>query len=114
MMQQSNEKSGGPGATPFVQTYFHGTKADLKMGDLVEVGFSSNYGQRTSAKYIFLTATLDAAVWGAELAFGAAQHFILRIIVNWLDGIHKSVFGHRTGYSVLLALSEKQQAPRHY
>ena len=55
---------------PFAQTYFHGTKADLKIGDLIEAGFNSNFGQRKNAKYIFLTATLDAAIWGAELAFG--------------------------------------------
>lgn len=62
----SNVKS----ATPFVQTYFHGTKADLKIGDLIQVGHTSNFGQRKSAKYIFLTGTLDAAIWGAELAIG--------------------------------------------
>ena len=56
--------------TPFAQTYFHGTKTDLKVGDLIEVGFNSNFGQRKNAKYIFLTATLDAAIWGAELAVG--------------------------------------------
>lgn len=63
-------------ATPFAQTYFHGTKADLKLGDLIEVGFYSNYGQRKNALYIFLTATLDAAIWGAELAFGDAPERI--------------------------------------
>ncbi|MCB0648445.1 MAG: NAD(+)--rifampin ADP-ribosyltransferase [Saprospiraceae bacterium] len=63
-------QSGSQGATPFAQTYFHGTRADLKIGELIEVGFNSNYGQRKNAKYIFLTATLDAAIWGAELAFG--------------------------------------------
>jgi hypothetical protein len=56
--------------TPFSQTYFHGTKADLKIGDLVETGISSNYGQNKKAKYIYLTATLDAAIWGAELSLG--------------------------------------------
>ena len=55
---------------PFAQTYFHGTKADLKVGDLIEAGYNSNFGQRRNAKYIFLTSTLDAAIWGAELAFG--------------------------------------------
>lgn len=54
--------------SPFAQTYFHGTKADLKIGDFIEVGLNSNYGLRNNAKYIYLTATLDAAVWGAELA----------------------------------------------
>jgi hypothetical protein len=55
---------------PFSQTYFHGTKADLKIGDFIEIGINSNFGQRNKAKYIYLTATLDAAIWGAELALG--------------------------------------------
>lgn len=59
--------------SPFAQTYFHGTKADLKMGDFIEIGLNSNYGQRNNAKYIYLTATLDAAIWGAELAFGEGR-----------------------------------------
>ena len=54
----------------FSQTYFHGTKADLRPGDFIETGISSNYGQKKAAKYIYLTATLDAAIWGAELAAG--------------------------------------------
>ncbi len=62
--------------TPFAQTYFHGTKADLALGDLIEVGFNSNYGQRKNAKYIFLSATLDAAIWGAELALGEGRERI--------------------------------------
>jgi rifampin ADP-ribosylating transferase len=47
MEQNINElKANGQCATPFVQTYFHGTKADLEVGDLIEVGFNSNYGQK--------------------------------------------------------------------
>jgi len=77
MEQKSIEKKGnGQGATPFAQTYFHGTKAELKVGDLIEVGFNSNYGERKNAKYIFLTSTLDAAIWGAELAFGEGKERI--------------------------------------
>ena len=53
------------------QTYYHGTKADLKMGDLIEPGYASNYGKRKQAAFVYLTATLDAAIWGAELAVGA-------------------------------------------
>jgi hypothetical protein len=71
-----NNGSNLKGATPFSQTYFHGTKAELKIGDVIEVGFNSNYGQRKNAKYIFLTATLDAAIWGAELASGQGQERI--------------------------------------
>ena len=53
------------------QTYYHGTKVDLKVGDLIESGFASNYGNRKQAAFVYLTATLDAAIWGAELAVGA-------------------------------------------
>ncbi len=56
--------------------YYHGTKADLKTGDLIEPGFSSNYGTQRKAKYIYLTATLEAAVWGAELAQGEGKERI--------------------------------------
>src|SRR5947208_2430821 len=49
---------------------YHGTRADLKPGDLIEAGYNSNYGKRTKAAYVYLTRTLDAATWGAELAVG--------------------------------------------
>ena len=69
-----NNKSENPlkarAQSPFTQTYFHGTKADLQIGDYIETGINSNYGANKKAKYIYLTATLDAAIWGAELAFG--------------------------------------------
>ncbi|MFZ6008708.1 MAG: NAD(+)--rifampin ADP-ribosyltransferase [Bacteroidota bacterium] len=61
--------------TPFQQTYFHGTKADLKIGDFIIPGFNSHFGQ-VKAKYIFLSATLDAAVWGAELSVGDGKERI--------------------------------------
>jgi rifampin ADP-ribosylating transferase len=53
-----------------LQTLYHGTKANLKPGDLIEPGFNSNYGTKKKASYVYLTATLDAATWGAELAVG--------------------------------------------
>lgn len=56
--------------------YYHGTKADLKIGDLIEVGFVSNYGTKRKSKYIYLSETLDAATWGAELAFGDGKERI--------------------------------------
>lgn len=52
------------------QKFYHGTKANLKKGDLIEPGFNSNYGKRKKASFIYLTATLDAATRGAELAQG--------------------------------------------
>ena len=57
------------GAEPF----YHGAKADLNVGDLIEAGYASNYGKRNKAKFVYLTATLDAATWGAELARGEGR-----------------------------------------
>jgi Rifampin ADP-ribosyl transferase len=56
---------------PSAQRLYHGTKADLKPGDLIEPGRPPNFGKldRTTT-YVYLTATLDAATWGAELAHG--------------------------------------------
>lgn len=55
------------------QTFYHGTKADLKEGSLIEPGFNSNYGKQNKAVYVYLSATLDAATWGAELALGEGR-----------------------------------------
>jgi rifampin ADP-ribosylating transferase len=77
---QSKHKSNQPGQSPFSQTFFHGTKADLKIGDFIEVGLNSNYGQQKRAKYIYLTATLDAAIWGAELALGEGPERIYLVV----------------------------------
>ncbi|HVX03915.1 MAG TPA: NAD(+)--rifampin ADP-ribosyltransferase [Rhodanobacteraceae bacterium] len=54
-------------------TYYHGTKADLEPGDLIAPGYVSNYGERKQAAFVYLSATLDAATWGAELAVGAGR-----------------------------------------
>jgi hypothetical protein len=67
----SEAKDSGP--------FYHGTKADLKPGDLLEAGYSSNYGERKQANYIYLTATLDAATWGAELGVGEGPGRIYRV-----------------------------------
>jgi rifampin ADP-ribosylating transferase len=52
---------------------YHGTKADLKPGDLIGLGYNSNYGKRKKAGYVYLTATLNAATSGAELAVGQGR-----------------------------------------
>ncbi len=69
-------KSNETAQSVFSQTYFHGTKADLMIGDYIEIGINSNYGHKKKAKYIYLTATLDAAIWGAELASGEGRERI--------------------------------------
>jgi rifampin ADP-ribosylating transferase len=54
-------------------TLFHGTKADLSVGDVLVPGQQSNFGSGRTANHVYLTATLDAATWGAELAVGAGR-----------------------------------------
>lgn len=49
--------------------FFHGTRADLRAGDLLSPGFASNYRDR-SLSWIYFSGTLDAAIWGCELARG--------------------------------------------
>ena len=51
------------------RTFYHGTKAELKAGDMLEGGYSSNYTDRKSP-WIYFSETLHAATWGAELARG--------------------------------------------
>ncbi|OBK98280.1 rifampin ADP-ribosyl transferase [Mycobacterium sp. 1245499.0] len=48
----------------------HGTKADLAVGDLLMPGRESNFEQGRIMNHVYVTRTLDAAVWGAELAQG--------------------------------------------
>jgi len=49
--------------------FFHGTRADLKPGDLIQPGYASNYVGRRSP-WVYFSETLNAATWGAELAKG--------------------------------------------
>ncbi len=71
MNEEGSEiKSAEPVTNLDAPEYYHGTKAHLHPGDLIEPGYNSNYGQRKQASYVYLTATLNAAIWGAELALG--------------------------------------------
>lgn len=59
--------------------FYHGTKVGLAPGDLLGVGFDSNYGERRAANFVYFSATMDAAVWGAELAVGEGRGRIYRV-----------------------------------
>jgi rifampin ADP-ribosylating transferase len=54
----------------FSQSFFHGTKAELDPGDLIVVGCQSNFAEARPLSWVYFAATLDAAIWGAELAAG--------------------------------------------
>lgn len=68
-----------PSAVQDPGPFYHGTKAELKPGDVLEPGYPSNFGQRRRANYVYFTATLDAATWGAELAVGEGSSRIYRV-----------------------------------
>ncbi len=55
--------------------FFHGTKAALQIGDLLEPQHLSNYQDKKS-NFIYFTATLEAAKWGAELATSTSRERI--------------------------------------
>ena len=57
----------GPGG------YLHGTKADLAVGEMLVPGRESNFEDGRLMNHVYFTATLDAAVWGAELASGQGR-----------------------------------------
>ena len=62
------------GPTPFAVhepgALLHGTKASLAVGDFLVPGRLSNFEPGRVINHVYVTATLDAAVWGAELAVG--------------------------------------------
>jgi rifampin ADP-ribosylating transferase len=53
--------------------FFHGTKADLRVGDLLTAGFRSNYRPEVQMNHIYFTALRDGAGLAAELAAGDAS-----------------------------------------
>ena len=57
-------------------SFFHGTKADLKTGDFIITGKKKNYNDDRKSNYVYFAGTLDAAIWGAELAEGDGRERI--------------------------------------
>lgn len=72
---------------PSPPPYYHGTRADLKPGDLIGPGYTSNYGRRRKANNVYFSATLEAAIWGAELAVGdgPGQIYLVEPTGPWTD-----------------------------
>ncbi|ATG50882.1 rifampin ADP-ribosyl transferase [Brachybacterium vulturis] len=53
--------------------YLHGTKAQLVPGELLTPAQPSNFREDAPLRHVYVTATLHAAAWGAQLARGAAE-----------------------------------------
>lgn len=48
----------------FIRQFFHGTRADLEPGDLIRVGYPSNFTEGKALSWVYFAGTLDAAIWG--------------------------------------------------
>ena len=48
--------------------FFHGTIADLRLGDLLKAGYRSNYRPEVVMNHIYFTARVDGAGLAAEIA----------------------------------------------
>lgn len=55
---------------------YHGTRADLGVGDLLSPGFNSNFGDDLKLSWIYFSGQLESAIWGAELAKGEGRERI--------------------------------------
>ncbi len=53
--------------------FYHGTKADLTVGDFLVAGRASNFEEDRISNNIYFTAVLEAAIWGAELAMSLSN-----------------------------------------
>jgi rifampin ADP-ribosylating transferase len=71
--------AGGP--------FYHGTRADLKPGDLLAAGWTSNYGTEQPLSWIYFSAALESAIWGCELAAGEGREriYIVEPTGDWFD-----------------------------
>jgi len=58
--------------------FYHGTRADLAPGDLLTPDHASNYADRKRS-WIYCSGTLDAAIWGCELARGEGRERIYMV-----------------------------------
>ena len=66
--------------------FFHGTKADLRVGDFLTPGHRSNYRPEHISNYVYMTKVLDGAVLAAEMAVGDGRPRVY--IVEPQDDVH--------------------------
>ena len=70
--------------------FFHGTKADLGVGDLLTAGFRSNYRPEVVMNHVYFTALPDGAGLAAELAPGSDE------LLSW-SGLARAQAGDLEG-----------------
>lgn len=83
LVRQLDSLLRDPAPTPRVVDdpgpFFHGTRADVRAGDLLSPGWRSNYGSGRAAKHIYVTASQDGAPLAAELARGDGPPRVYRV-----------------------------------
>src|SRR3978361_328880 len=65
-IMETSRRSGAPmltSASIFSQSFFHGTRADLKPGDLIVVGYRSNFTEAKRLSWVYFSGTLDVVCW---------------------------------------------------
>ncbi len=65
--------------------FYHGTKADLRIGDWLTAGFKSNYNAEVVMNHVYFTASVNGAGLAAEIIPGdrAARVYIVEPIGNF-------------------------------
>lgn len=74
-VENPNDKSDTPEKASSLDDgpFYHGTKADLQVGDLLSAGYQSNYRPEVTMNHIYFTALPDGAGMAAELANGEGR-----------------------------------------
>lgn len=67
-------------------TFYHGTRSDLAVGDLLVAGWKGNFRDE-ALSWIYFSAALESAIWGCELAAGDARQriYIVEPTGDWFD-----------------------------
>lgn len=53
--------------------FYHGTKANLSIGELLTPGHLSHFENDRALKHVYFSALLEPAIWGAELAMSLSR-----------------------------------------
>ncbi len=53
--------------------FYHGTKANLSIGDLITTGHPSHFETDRALKHVYFSALMEPAIWGAELAMSLSR-----------------------------------------
>src|SRR5262245_60687924 len=91
------------------QRFYHGTRADLKPGDLIEPCDPWGGGEPTRMRtYVYLTPNLDAAIWGAELAVGEGPGRVYIVeAVGQIEDVPELTQQNSTGHPSMSCRSRK-------